>query len=689
MQQPVFIRIFDGESLVAVKQFQASQFVIGNQGEVDLKLEDATVSAIHAMIELRDGEYHLCDLGSEAGTFKNGQPVLDEIVQNGDELQVGKFRLEFFIGIPKPVAKPPPATAEKSESVKPVVKPAVVPMSPPPPVVKPTPKTETPKQEEVTRAFKVEVPPKVTIPAEAPVSFGGLESFEPVKKSKRTFAPKSTYSNLDEIIHPTKGSLVEILVCWGDRVLTTYHCHKNGTVTIGSHPKNDIILPIVSTGTSSLPLLQVINAEARVFIDPSIKGQVYLSGRKISLDEVNQHGKVTNHGGRQAFSLQQGEMIRLDFGESISVYVRYVSPTPKPLMIPFLGLTSTELTGIVVSIIIGGLLYLLSTIKPEVIEVPVPEQEIKVTKFVFTQTFQPPPPPVEPEPTPVATPKPTPTPPPKKVEVKKMETSPLVQKVRAQNLSSGAASQAKPNDSKSQVKKLTSDKKAPTNNTRVDSGGVKSNKNVNAGTTERRDIKNTGLLGAFARGGAQQQLAKANQGAGAIAGLSQSVTGEAGSGGDGPISEGLREVSKGGQGTATVGIADVGTQGRGGGKAGYGSGSIGNKETANIQISESALESEGGIDREAILRVIRNNLAQLRNCYETELNRNPNLYGEVKVNWEVGAAGRVTSARVSGSSMNNKTVENCIITRFKAWRFPEPPLNQSYEVNFPFVFTAK
>lgn len=679
MQQPVFIRIFDGDNLLAVKQFQASQFVIGNQGEVDLKLEDVTVSAIHAMIELRDGEYHLCDLGSEAGTFKNGNAILDEVVSNGDELQIGKYRLEFFIGIPKPVAKPPPATFEKVEAPK-----VVVPPLPPKPInVSKPPEVK----EEVTRALDIQnlSQPEANAPS---VNFGGLESLEPTKKSKRTFAPKSTYKSLDEIILPTKGSLVEILVCWGDRVLTTYHCHKSGKVSIGSHPKNDILLPVVSTGNSSIPLLQVTNSEAKVFIDPSIKGQVYLSGRKIGFDEVSQQGRITNQSGKQIYSLQQGEMIRLDFGEGISVYIRYVSPTPKPLMIPFLGLTSTELTGIIISIVIGGLIYLLSTIKPEMIEVPIPQEELKITKFIFTQKFQPPPPPVEPEPTPEPR-KPTPTPPPKKVEVKKAVTSPLVQKVRTQNLSSGAASQAKPNDSKSQKKALTSDKKSPTNNTRVDNGGAKSKKNVSAGTTERRDIKNTGLLGAFARGGAQQQLAKANQGAGAIAGLSQSVTGEAGSGGDGAISEGLREVSKGGQGTATVGIADVGTQGRGGGKAGYGAGSIGKKESANIEISESALESEGGIDREAILRVIRNNLAQLRNCYETELNRNPNLYGEVKINWEVGAAGRVKAAKVSSSSMNNKTVENCIITRFKAWRFPEPPLNQSYEVNFPFVFTAK
>jgi TonB family protein len=672
MQQPVFIRIFDGENLVAVRQFQASQFVIGNQGEVDLKLEDDSVSAIHAMIELRDGEYHLCDLGSSAGTLKNGQPVLDEVVQNGDELQIGKFRLEFFIGIPKPVAKPPAATTEKAEAAKKVQ----------------APKVQVPKVEIKEEPTRVIAQPQ--LPEERPSTYGGgLESYQPLKQQKRTFAPKSSYKNIDEIIQPTKGSLVEVLVCWGDRVLTTYHCHKKGVVTIGIHPKNDIILPVVSSGNASIPLLQVTNSEAKVFLNGSAKGQVYLPSKKVSFEELNQQGRLSNYSGKQTYGLQQGEMIRLDFGEGISIFVRYVSPTPKPLMIPFLGLTSTELTGIIVSIIIGGLLYLLSTIKPEMIEVPIPEEEIKVTKFIFTQKFQPPPPPVEPEPTPVATPRPTPTPPPRKVEVKQQPTTPLVQKVRSQSVSSGAASQAKPNDSNSQRKALTSDKKSPTNNTRVDTGGAKSNKNVSAGTTDRRDIKNTGLLGAFARGGAQQQLAKANQGAGAIAGLSQSKTGEAGSGGDGPISEGLREVSKGGQGTATVGIADVGTQGRGGGKAGYGSGSVGTKETANIQIAESALESGGGVDRDAILRVIKNNLAQVRNCYEVELNRNPSLYGEVKINWEVGAGGRVLSAKVAGSSMNNKAVENCIVSRFKAWRFPEPPPNATYEANFPYVFTAK
>ncbi|RYZ79407.1 MAG: FHA domain-containing protein, partial [Proteobacteria bacterium] len=69
MKSPVILRVFKGNQLVEVKQFDLDQIVIGRKADVGLDLDAEEVSTIHCMIELRDGGYYICDLGSSTGTF--------------------------------------------------------------------------------------------------------------------------------------------------------------------------------------------------------------------------------------------------------------------------------------------------------------------------------------------------------------------------------------------------------------------------------------------------------------------------------------------------------------------------------------------------------------------------------------------------------------------------------------------
>lgn len=66
--------------------------------EVDLALEDSSVSRLHARITLQDGEVCLEDLNSTNGTFKNGlrlQPYEKRRLEEGDEIKFGKVLLIF------------------------------------------------------------------------------------------------------------------------------------------------------------------------------------------------------------------------------------------------------------------------------------------------------------------------------------------------------------------------------------------------------------------------------------------------------------------------------------------------------------------------------------------------------------------------------------------------------------------
>ena len=65
----------------------------------DVFLDDVTVSRNHAVITRPDAGTALRDLGSLNGTYVNRRRIEDEeLLEDGDELQIGKFRLTFLAG---------------------------------------------------------------------------------------------------------------------------------------------------------------------------------------------------------------------------------------------------------------------------------------------------------------------------------------------------------------------------------------------------------------------------------------------------------------------------------------------------------------------------------------------------------------------------------------------------------------
>jgi hypothetical protein len=70
----------------------------GRHPESDIFLDDITVSRRHAEIIRRADGFHVLDVGSLNGTYVNRDRVEETKLTNGDELQIGKFKLVFFTG---------------------------------------------------------------------------------------------------------------------------------------------------------------------------------------------------------------------------------------------------------------------------------------------------------------------------------------------------------------------------------------------------------------------------------------------------------------------------------------------------------------------------------------------------------------------------------------------------------------
>ena len=68
---------------------------IGRSPDCEIFLDDVTVSRNHAVLVEREGGFYIEDQGSLNGTFVNRRRIDNARLENGDELQVGKYRMTF------------------------------------------------------------------------------------------------------------------------------------------------------------------------------------------------------------------------------------------------------------------------------------------------------------------------------------------------------------------------------------------------------------------------------------------------------------------------------------------------------------------------------------------------------------------------------------------------------------------
>lgn len=69
---------------------------IGRSPDAGVFLDDVTVSRNHALlVERKDGVY-IDDLGSLNGTYVNRRRIESQKLEDGDEIQVGKYKLTFL-----------------------------------------------------------------------------------------------------------------------------------------------------------------------------------------------------------------------------------------------------------------------------------------------------------------------------------------------------------------------------------------------------------------------------------------------------------------------------------------------------------------------------------------------------------------------------------------------------------------
>jgi FHA domain len=80
-----------GESFAVERE----RMSIGRRPDSEVFLDDVTVSRDHALLIRRGEQWHLDDCGSLNGTYVNRSRIESQRLEEGDEVQIGKYKLTF------------------------------------------------------------------------------------------------------------------------------------------------------------------------------------------------------------------------------------------------------------------------------------------------------------------------------------------------------------------------------------------------------------------------------------------------------------------------------------------------------------------------------------------------------------------------------------------------------------------
>ncbi len=162
--------------------------------------------------------------------------------------------------------------------------------------------------------------------------------------------------------------------------------------------------------------------------------------------------------------------------------------------------------------------------------------------------------------------------------------------------------------------------------------------------------------------------------------------------GKAPIANaGIGTFGLGGGGAGGMGIKGAELlRGRGNaGIGGMGAGNVGKGSVAGTvtRASTRSIGAQGTIDKEAVAKVINSHLHEVSSCYERALLKTPGLAGKIVLEWQITTTGSVGYAKTKSSSMQSAAVESCILASLKTWRFP-PAKGAGVVITYPFMFNS-
>ena len=87
---------------------------LGRRPYNDIVIDNLAISGEHAVLQMVGTEVYLEDLNSTNGTYVNGKAAKKQLLQNGDSVEVGKYKIKFVSDAPPAVYVPSAPAADKA-----------------------------------------------------------------------------------------------------------------------------------------------------------------------------------------------------------------------------------------------------------------------------------------------------------------------------------------------------------------------------------------------------------------------------------------------------------------------------------------------------------------------------------------------------------------------------------------------
>jgi outer membrane biosynthesis protein TonB len=439
---------------------------------------------------------------------------------------------------------------------------------------------------------------------------------------------------------PTHNKVLRIGIIQGGKIVEERLLKSRHAVTIGTGPKNTIVIP-QSNLPASFTVFPMAGEVYQLAFTERMEGRIQSGQGQADFGALVAQGLAKKQGEHYTVPIHDEQRGKVVLGE-VTLLWQFVAPPP-PAVQPVLPdaakggvLRSIDrvFTGILaVSIVCHfGVLTALAKQPPRE-EVTLEEIPDRIAKILIPEKKQEPP----------------------KVE-KKAEV----------------AAEAKKEAKDDAAKKEKEAMKTP-------EGQAKHAAAVKTAVASKGLLKVLGALGpgtgqgavadVFGHGGGMGDVATALAGAGGVA-----IATDPG-GGSG---------RKGGEGGGPATIGDLATSGGAGGKVGYGT-----KSEVRVSGSVSAEAAEvdsADIDSSKLGAFIRARQGAIKNCYEAALKRNPTLKGKIRIRFTILETGGISEISAIENSLGSSEVAGCIISIMRTWRTPFKP-SGSATVEFPFVFS--
>jgi hypothetical protein len=639
----IHLKVYEGGKLKMTRLFRSDQIRIGS-GSCDLVLEGSGILPSHAVIDAGSAGAVLRAAGP-APLFLNGQPIIAAPLRHGDLISVGDLRImvELRASAPGPVPEKRPrlqlieGEADREPESSHAHPPALA-------VVRdePLPRGTEARSDRGIHAAIPELPaPDLDVPEPAPEPVQQpapqpLVAVPPPDPEPALVLPLPGLPPLPEEA-VQGGECIEAELFWGQTRLSVWQLASGEELVAGSAPGCDLLLDGVARST-------VVRCDANGWMvgAPRPLSLVLVEeGRSLGGPELLVRGRSQADAQGLLLPLPQRGVAVLASG-TLSLRVRRVPTAARVAAEPtdWRGILAASVAAL---LLIVGMKVLAGNVPPP--KVSGDPEVIRPRPLVVRASPK--------KPDPMALPQ---------------------QASKAQGRRDPGTAVARHSGQEGEA----GSKPAPRRDARAERAH-----------DERAIVANSGLLKALGMGkGASDVFGVAlEKGArDAMGHLAGPRVGEAQGGGMGLKSLG---GSGGGGDGSGLGLARIGTNGIGGGLASYGDGKGGlrGKSEADIGLGPGRPQVNGSIDPELIRKVVHEHRAQIRTCYETQLNSKPNLAGKLVSAWTIDQGGTVTEAHTQESTLRDHTVEQCVASRIRTWRFPIPKGGGEVFVTYPFIFT--